>query len=38
MIWKLNDQKSPGKKELIINIELALTQLDEMRKLEGRKI
>ena len=37
-LLKLNDQKSPGKKELITNIELALIQLDEMRKLEGRKI
>ena len=37
-LLKLNDEKSPGNKELITNVELALTQLDEMRKVEGRKI
>ena len=37
-LLKLNEQKLPDKKELIKCVELALNQLDDMRKAEGEKI
>ena len=37
-LLKLNEPKTPDKKVIIKNVELALKQLDEMRKNEGSKI
>ena len=37
-LLKLNEPKTPDKKVLIKSVELALKQLDEMRKTEGEKI
>ena len=37
-LLKLNDPKTPDKNVIIKNVELALKQLDEMRKTEGEKI
>ena len=37
-LLKLNEQKLPEKKELLKCVELALYQLDDMRKAEGEKI
>ena len=37
-LLKLNEPKSPDKKIIIENVQLALEQLDNMRKIEGEKI
>ena len=37
-LLKLNDPKTPNKKEIIKNVEIALKQLDQMRETEGTKI
>ena len=37
-LLKLNEPKTPDKNVIIKNVELALKQLDEMRKTEGEKI
>ena len=37
-LLKLNEPKAPNKKLIIENVEIALKQLDEMRKTEGAKI
>ena len=37
-LLKLNEPKSPDKKIIIKNVQLALEQLDNMRKIEGEKI
>ena len=37
-LLKLNEPKTPDKNIIIKNVELALKQLDEMRKTEGKKI
>ena len=37
-LLKLNEPKTPDKKLIVKNIELALEQLDVMRKIEGEKI
>ena len=37
-LLKLNEPKSPNKKVIIENVEIALKQLDDMRKAEGAKI
>ena len=37
-LLKLNEPKSPDKKTIIDNVQLALEQLDNMRKIEGEKI
>ena len=37
-LLKLNEPKIPNKKVIIKNVEIALKQLDDMRKIEGAKI
>ena len=37
-LLKLNEPKAPNKKVIIKNVEIALEQLDGMRKTEGAKI
>ncbi len=37
-LLKLNEPKTPNKKLIIKNVEIALKQLDDMRKIEGSKI